>query len=328
MAVQFKDYYQILGVGRQATEKEIKSAYRKLARKYHPDINPSAEAQFKDINEAYEVLSDPEKRKRYDSLGANWREGASFEPPPGFEGYNVHFGDMGGFGGGMGGGTFSDFFDMIFGQVGMAGAGPRQHQRHVEYGPGFESHMGQHAPRQARPGKNRLRELDIEQPITLTLEDLFRETPKAIQLRKPDGGTKTLTVKIPKGIKPGGKIKLSGEGQAAGNHRGDLLLVVQLAPHPLYQVENNDLIYELPLSIPDMALGTEAIVPTLAGKVTLKIPERTEPGKKLRLRGKGLPGKTPADNGDLLVKLKTKFPASLSEEERRLYTELKNLSQT
>jgi curved DNA-binding protein len=319
MAVQYKDYYKILGVDRSASEKEIKSAYRKLARQYHPDVNPGKEDQFKDINEAYEVLSDADKRQRYDSLGANWRHGSNFETPPGYEGFN--FQDLGGMGG-FGGAGFSDFFDMIFGQMGMAGGmgagGGRQHQRNVEFGPGYEqftSHGGR--------GQTQAQEdLDVTTSIDLDLADLFAENPKKnIQL----SSGKNITVKIPKGIKPGGRIKLTGEGHQRGGRKGNLYLTVNVRPHPDYKIEDNNLVYEASIPIPDLALGTEIVVPTMQGKVTMKVPERTEPGKKLRIKGRGLPGKTPSENGDMDVRIKAKFPDKLSDEERKLYEQLKTL---
>jgi curved DNA-binding protein len=315
MAVQYKDYYKILGVDRNASDKEIKSAYRKLARQYHPDVNDGNEDKFKEINEAYEVLGDPDKRKRYDNLGANWQDGANFEAPPGYEGFNVHFGDMGGFGGGFGqGGSFSDFFDMIFGQMAGGGmhAGPRQHQRHVEYG---DNYYGQApSPKQ-----------EVQQSIDLSLEELVSGGEKNILVGYEGQKPKPISVKIPKGVKPGQKIKLSGAIQLQGNQKADLYLTIHLKPHPLYQVEENNLVYDAAIAIPDLALGTEITVPTLQGNVTLKIPERTEPGKKLKLKGRGLPGKTAEDNGDMLVRVKAKFPSALSDEARDLYTKLKAL---
>jgi len=297
MVVQYKDYYKILGVTRDASEKEIKSAYRKLAREYHPDVNPTAEEKFKEINEAYEVLSDTEKRGRYDNLGSNWRDGAQFEPPPGYEGYSTQFGDMGG---------FSDFFDVLFGQMGqMGGMGGRQHQ--------FNVNFGQPAPtRKPQP---------VEQTLDVDLEDILNGGEKRIQVSVSGEKPQTITVKIPKGVKPGQKIKLSDAIKAGNRQRMDLYLTIHVKPHPLYTLENNDLIYEVALSIPDLMLGTEITVPTPEGKVSMKIPERTEPGKKLRIKGKGLPSKT--DPGSLLVKIRAKFPDKLSPEERRLYEELR-----
>lgn len=326
MSVQYKDYYKILGVDRNASDKEIKAAYRKLARKYHPDVNPGAEDQFKDINEAYEVLSDPDKRRRYDSLGSNWRHGASFEMPPGFEGFNVSFDDLAGFGGFSG---FSDFFDLIFGQMGMGGmgagrsAGPRQHQWRVEYGPEDYGFSTGAPPRGGRTQQNaHPADLDVHQVLEVDLEDLFAEEPKKV-VRLSSG--QSVTVKIPKGVKPGSKIKLSGKGHEQRGRKGHLYFTIQIRPHPLYQVEDKNLIYEASVPIPDLVLGTEVVVPTMQGKVNVKIPERTEPGKKMRLKGLGIPGKTADENGDMFVKIKAKFPKSLSEKQRKLYEDLRKL---
>jgi curved DNA-binding protein len=325
MSVQYKDYYQVLGVERSATEKAIKTAYRKLAREYHPDVNPGAEARFKEINEAYDVLSDPDKRKRYDSLGANWRSGSTFEPPPGYTG--ASFGDMGDFSGASG---FSDFFDLIFGQMGMGGAAdPRQ--RHMQFGTqgfgGFEGvGTGPRSRRTAAPSPQAAKDLDIHHTVNLTLEELVAGSPKTVQLRTPDGRTRTLAVTIPPGIRPAQKIKLTGEGrEGSRGRRGNLLLTVQIQPHPLFQLDGSDLLYEVALPVPDLALGTTLRVPTLQGDVSLKIPERTEPGKRLRVKGRGLPGKTAAETGDLYVRVKALFPSSWSDEERRLYHQLQSL---
>lgn len=333
MAVQYKDYYKILGVDRNASEKEIKSAYRKLAREYHPDINPKAEDQFKEINEAYEVLGDPEKRKRYDSLGANYRHGSTFEPPPG-----MNFEDFGNFAGGFGGAGFSDFFDTLFGQMGMSGARPggRRHTYNVDFGTGggeyyqdsfdpFQQTTGRRS-RYAQEPSARQSDLDIHQTLDVDLEDFFRESKKNLILSDNQGATHSISVKIPKGAKPGQKIKVSGQGNAQGNRRGNIYLTLQVKPHPRYQVEDKNLIYEAAVPIPDLVLGTDVTVPTMEGNVSVKIPERTEPGKKLRIKGKGIPGKTAEENGDLMVKIKAAFPKSLSDEERQLYEQLKALN--
>ncbi len=325
MAVQYKDYYEILGLKRGATDKEIKAAYRKLAREYHPDVNPTAGDKFKEINEAYEVLKDPEKRKRYDNLGANWKNGQGFTPPPGFEGYTtVDFGDLGGLGG-MGG--FSDFFEMLFGQ--MAGAQPRGSQgfRFTQgFGPDLEEEFGSHTHRyrthQHRPGpQEQVREqLDIEQPVYLTLEEVASGGQKSVYLNHSG---KRMTVNIPKGLKPGAKIRLAGEGQTGRTgRRGDVLLVVHYSSHPKFQVDGLHLIHETSVPVPELVLGTEIQVPTLSGNVTLTIPPGTQPGRTLRLKGQGLPSKT-GEKGDLLVRVKGIIPESPSEREIELYQELK-----
>jgi curved DNA-binding protein len=300
MSVEYKDYYTLLGVSRTATEKEIKSAFRKLAREYHPDVNAGNDKKFKDLNEAYEVLSDATKRQRYDSLGANYRHGSQFEPPPGYD-----FGGMGGFDfsqfsqGGQANGNFSDFFDILFG--------------------GQAPSSGRSSQRRSNP------QLDIHHRIEITLEDLYFQNSKALQLSLPNGQTRSLSVKIPKGLKEGGKIKLKGEGNQQGPMQGDLILEVTVRPHPIYKIEGRHLVMELELPIPDLALGCEQNVTILDGQVLIKVPSRTEPGKKLRLKGKGLPGKTEQDTGDLYVKLKGTFSQGHTEEERALYQQLQRL---
>lgn len=328
MAVQYKDYYEILGVPRGATEKEIKSSYRKLARKFHPDINPDAAEKFKEINEAYEVLGDAEKRKRYDSLGSNWRHGAGFDPSAaGFGGGTVNFEDLFGGGGGFSGGGgfggasgFSDFFDALFGQMGVQTGG-------FSGGGGFHQAYGPQAARagarrgpQAQP---RPVQLDVEQPLSLSLKEVAEGVEKKI---KTPYSNRTLTVKVPKGVKPGGKIRLTGEGkQTAGGQKGNLYLVVQYAPHPQFEVDGLNLIHEALVEIPVLVLGGEVQVPTLTGNVDLKIPSGTQPGSVLRLKGHGLPGSSGSSPGHLLVRIKAQIPTQPTEEEKRLYQELRQL---
>lgn len=312
MSIEYKDYYKILGVERNASEKEIKSAFRKLARQYHPDVNPKAEAKFKDINEAYEVIGDPEKRKRYDSLGANYRHGSQFEPPPGFDGLNINFGDFAGGMGGMGGSGFSSFFDILFGQGG--GMNPNMG--------GMGAHFGQHAQ---RPRQQQAVNLNVEQTVYLNLEDLFQDTQKSVRLSHSG---KSVTVKIPKGIKPGSKIRLAGEGQHHGRQKGDAYLILNLNPHKEFSLEDKNLVYEAAIPLPTLVLGGEVVVPTLDGKVTVKIPAQTEPGKKLKIKGKGLPGKTAAETGDLFIKLKAKLPETLTPEITQHYEALQALEKS
>jgi curved DNA-binding protein len=307
--VDYKDYYQILGVNKSATEKEIKAAFRKLARTYHPDVNPDAEAKFKEINEAYEVLGDAEKRKRYDSLGGQWRHGSSFEPPPGFDfgGWNVNMG-QGGMPGGMGG--FSDFFESLFGNMGFSGMGQ---------GMGGDAAFSTFSDASRSGGSA---QLDIEAPCEVTLEELYRASTKRVTL--PTG--KTVSVSIPAGSTTGTKIKLKGQGYQSGPHVGDAILTVHVKSHPLYALSGLDILYELKLPIPDLVLGVSREVPTLAGPVTLKIPPGTEPGKKLRIKGKGLPGKTGSAAGDYYVHIGVTMPKSLSEEAKRHYQLLRDIT--
>lgn len=308
MGVKFQDYYEILGVPRDASQKEIKAAYRKLARKYHPDVNksPDAEKKFKKINEAYEVLKDPEKRKKYDQLGAQWKDVQDFQTPPGwdfdaFDGFNkeFHFGtDTGG---------FSDFFETFFGGFKKASSRER----------GWS-----------------LKGEDREADITISLEEAFHGTNKNIQLeileRQPDGrltrSQKNYTVKIPPGTVEGKKIRLKGQGSPGigGGTPGDLYLNVHIAPHDLFKVEGADLITEVTISPWDAILGTKVKVPTMDGSVQMTVPPGTQHGKRFRIRGKGMPQGSSA--GDLYVIVKIDIPKNLSERERELVKQLAQLS--
>ena len=319
MAVKYKDYYKALGVSRDASQEDIKKAFRKLARKFHPDVSKEkdAEARFKEINEAYEVLGDAEKRKRYDALGANWKAGQNFQPPPGW-GENVHFNfDMGGGRRTGGSSGFSDFFDSLFGD--MFGGGGR-------FSGGGFSTGGRGAPR-ARRGA------DHEGSISVTLEDLYHGGTKSIRLSTQPAGpgqppqAKSYDVKIPKGILPGQKIRLSGQGgsPSGGGPAGDLFLKVQLAPHPRFRLEGRDVYTDVPLAPWEAALGATVDVPTLDGSVGVKVPAGTSSGRKIRLRGKGLPDPR-GDDGHLYAVVSIATPQSLSDRERELFEQLKKTS--
>lgn len=329
MAVSFQDYYETLGVKRDATEKEIKTAYRKLARKWHPDLHTGkkkkeAEEKFKQINEAYEVLSDPEKRSKYDRLGSNWQAGQDFEPQPGMEG--VHFYTTADFDPGLRGG-FSDFFEVLFG-----GARP-----------------GRTTAAARAPARGR----DIESEIELTLEEAYRGATKTVQVSGETaclecagtgvkgrsfctrcGGTgmlsgvKTLEVKIPAGVHQGSRIRLKGQGGegTGASEKGDLYLKVNILPHPAFTVKGNDLETEIVLTPDQAVLGDKVSVPTLDGAVTVTVPAGSHKGTKLRLRGKGLPAKG-GGRGDQLVLVAIDIPAFLTERERELYQQLKELEQ-
>lgn len=311
MPVTFQDYYQTLGVKRDASQADIQRAYRKLARKYHPDMNKAADAsdRFKQIGEAYEVLKDPQKRKKYDTLGENWKAGQEFRPPPGWE---AHFrgGGPGGAGGrgasGGGGfefrpgGQFSDFFEAIFGQMAGASAGGGGRAANFEDLFGGDQHAGpQPAPMH-------------EAAITIGLEEAFHGSTRRLDLQGPNG-RKTVEVKIPQGTTDGAKIRLAGEG---------LILKINIAPHPRYTLAGRDLTTDVSLAPWQAALGDKVDVKTLDGTVSLNIPPGASSGQKLRLKGKGLPNPK-GDAGDLLVRLMIAVPKQLSDRERELYEQLK-----
>jgi DnaJ-class molecular chaperone len=325
--MEFKDYYATLGVTKASTEKEIKQAFRKLARKHHPDVNPGdkqAELRFKEINEAYEVLGDPAKRKKYDELGANWRmyEQAEAQGGPNpFSGgrWNVNTG-----GSGTGGGfrtmtqeemadlfgdanPFSDFFTTFFGGA-EATAG--------------ESRRGRGRGRQ-RPGR------DVEHEIELTLEDAYHGTTRRLSL-KHDGHARTVDVRIPAGVGDGSRVRISGEGEhgVGGAAAGDLYLRVRLAPHPEFERKGRDLYVKVGLPVTTAVLGGEAEVRTLEGKpVRLRIPPLTQNGQVFRLKGYGMPKVgQPQEKGDLYARIEAQLPTEVSPTEREHYEALAKLA--
>ena len=306
MAVSYKDYYKLLGVEREAKAEEISKAYKKLARKYHPDLNPGdkqAEEKFKEINEAYEVLKDPEKRKLYDQLGPNWQHGQQFQGEPGYE--NVHFTFNGKSFDGSG---FSDFFETLFGGA-AAGGG-----RGANFGPdpfgGFSS----------RPRRGR----DVEAELPLSLEEASSGGRRTGTLQMPQG-PKTLEVNVPAGIREGAKLRLAGQGDPApGGTPGDLFLRVRYLPHPQFKVEGENLHCDVALAPWEAVLGAKVAVPTLEGQVELNIPAGSSSGRKFRLRGKGLG--SGVNRGDLLARVMIKVPAQLSAEERELWQKLADVS--
>lgn len=341
--MKYKDYYEILGVKKSADEKEIKSAYRKLARKYHPDVNkdPSAGQKFKDINEAYEVLSDKNNRKKYDSLGSNWQQGADFTPPPGFENVNINFG---GFGGGFsqGGGYssagfedfggFSDFFTSIFGTSGMH----QQQKPHPQY-----KYQQQAKPQpKPKPALN----LDVTQDIILDAEDAIYGSTKSVRVsfmdKCPDcrgkgcytcgqSGfapvSKTLTVKIPKGVKEGAKIRFANEGKIDNyGHRGDIYLVVKFSKNSKFQIDGINITSILDILPEEAVLGCVKSVETTQGMVKVTIPPHTQSGKSLRLKGLGLKSDK-GETGDHNVKLHIIIPYHLSDKEIELYKKIADL---
>jgi curved DNA-binding protein len=307
--VEFKDYYKILGVERTATPKEIKAAFRKLARKYHPDFNKGdakAEARFKEVNEAHEVLSDPEKRQRYDTIGPDWAnmrpQGGA--PGPGWSGGTVDFSseDLGG---------FSDFFRTIFGGGGFgARAGsPR--------GGGFEDFPGRMPD---APGH------DLETTIDLTLDEVARGTTRTVKIGD-DGNARTVEIRIPPGVREGSRVRAAGEG-ASGTRgrRGDLYMKVHVLPHAQLERKGDDLQATVSVPLTTAVLGGEGEVPTLAGPIGIKIPPGSRAGRVFRLRGHGLPRlEASGEKGDLLAVLAVALPQELSPRERELFEELKSL---
>ncbi|MCB2425544.1 DnaJ C-terminal domain-containing protein [Methylophaga pinxianii] len=284
--MEYKDYYKILGVSRTATPEEIKKAYRTLARKYHPDVSKeeNAEEKFKEVGEAYEVLRDKDKRAQYDQFGGQFRHGQSFSPPPGWE-ENL---------GGFGQGNFSSFFENMFGGMGGMGGG--------------------------RSDNFFARGEDVNAKITISLEDAFHGANKSI--RRPAGATQTgtVSVKIPAGIEPGKKIRLTGQGKAGMNGKpGDLYLEIQIAPHSLYRLDGKDVYLDLPIAPWEAALGAKITAPTLAGKISLNIPAGARSGQKMRLKGRGLPGKTA---GDQFVVLQIMTPPANTAEAKKFYQQM------
>lgn len=319
--MEYKDYYKLLGASRSASQDEISKAFKKLARKYHPDLNPNnkdAEAKFKEINEAYEVLKDPKKRKLYDQFGSNWEHGQNFQPPPGYE--NMSFGGGGGFPGGAGG--FSDFFETIFGGGGAGSGG--------SFRSGFQQGGFGGSGFQQRPRRG----ADSEATYELTLDEAYRGGSKSVTLQEqvsgPDGiprmTTKTLDIKVPAGIKDGQKIRLAGQGNPgmSGGAKGDLYLKIKLMPHTLFKVTDADIILDLPLAPWEAALGVSLRIPTLDGAVEMKIPPGMGSGKKLRIKGKGLG--SGAKRGDQFVRIMIQAPDILTTEERELWEKLQEKS--
>ena len=311
MAVKFQDYYQTLGLKRDAAADEIKRAYRKLAQQYHPDRNKEADAaeKFSQIGEAYEVLKDPEKRKLYDRYGQNYKAGQDFRPPPGFEGFGGGGGRGRGAGGRAGGFAFegqdmSDFFRQMFGGGGGGGFGDAAGGNPFGHGHGGGG-------RATAPPREQ------EAQITVSLHEAYHGSTRQLHLTDPDsptGGTKKIDVKIPAGVKPGSKVRLKGE---------HLLLKINVAPDPRFHVEGTQLTTDLTLTPAQAALGTKADVTTLDGTVTLTIPPGTSSGRRLRLAGKGLgPAK---DRGDLLARVQIAVPKTLTDSQRQLYQQLREL---
>jgi curved DNA-binding protein len=311
MSIEYKDYYKTLGVPKTASAKEIKAAYRKLAHRYHPDKNPGnkeAEARFKEINEAHEVLGDPEKRRRYDELGANWQRfsggvpgGGAWpggQPWPG-GGVRIDFEDLGG-----GGGGFSDFFRTFF------GGGPGG------FGGGFPGFGGE--------DDMAVRGSDAELEVELTLAEVLRGTRREVAVGGP-GSRRRVDVKIPAGVRDGARVRVAGEGgRGSGGRRGDLYLRVRIAPDPTFERKGDDLGTTVRVPLTTAVLGGEAQVPTLEGPVGIKVPAGTPAGQVFRLRDHGLPHlEAPGKRGDLLATLAVDLPRKLSARQEELFRELR-----
>ena len=315
MAVQYKDYYQTLGIPKTASQDEVRKAFRKLARQHHPDVakdKKNAEAKFKEINEAYEVLSDPQKRKKYDTLGADWERGGSSQPRPGWERAGTPGAGVGGGEFSFGGTGFSDFFEQFFGGAGGRG------------GASFEGFGGFPQDRATRG-----RGSDIEADLLVSIEEALHGAQKKVSFRRdPTSKIETYDVRIPKGVREGQRIRLAGQGESAGHGQraGDLYLHVRFERHPYYQVDGNDLIYDLELPAWKAVLGADATVPTPDGSARLKIPECSQPGRKFRLKGRGLPAGRGA-RGDFYVQLDVTFPSELTDEQRSLWENLARASE-
>lgn len=304
--MDFKDYYEVLGLTKTATQDEIKRAYKKLARKYHPDVSKEtdAEVRFKELNEAYQVLKDPEKRAAYDQLGKNWKAGQDFNPPPDWDA-GFEFSGAGFEGGDAG--DFSEFFESLFGR-GFGSAQQRYHStRHSQASRGQDHHA----------------------KVLIDLEDAFQGASRSITLQSPEVDSnghvynkqRTLNVKIPKGVKQGQRIRLSGQGSPGMGSAaaGDLYLEIEFKPHSLYRIDGHDLYLDLPLTPWEAALGASVKVPTPNGPVDMKIAPGTPAGRKLRLKGRGIPASTA---GDLYVITQITLPPAESDAAKKLYQQM------
>jgi len=325
-----KDYYQILGVSRTASEKEIKQAYRRLARKYHPDINPgdkSADTKFKEINAAYEVLSKPEKRKRYDQFGEQWEYADQFAKSGGQErvrwdfgkgGTSFEYGDLSGFG---------DIFSSLFGDSGIGSRMKRGPRR----GQDIES-LIEVSLEEAYQGSKRLMQLQTEEPCT-ACGGTGRVGNRVCTICGGAGGKvnpKRLEVKIPAGVRDGSRIRIAGEGgpSLAGGSKGDLYLIVKDLPHKLFERKGDDLHTEVSVPLATAILGGEIRLPTLNGSLSLKIPPETQNGRVFRMAGKGMPQLGNSKYGNMFAKVKVVLPTNLTEEEKKLFERLRSLRPT
>lgn len=341
--MKYKDYYEILGVNRDADAAAIKSAYRKLARKYHPDVNKTKEAEekFKDINEAYEVLSDKAKRQRYDSLGSGWQGGADYTPPPGFENYSFNFNNAGAQSFDFGGSGFSDFFGSLFGDMMSGNMGSSSGFGGFDFS---QAARGTQTRQKRTTQKPKTEDLDITMSLNVTAKEIFDNKPISVTFTNLDkcpyckggtycthcGGTgilsaqKTVKVKLPKGITEGKKVRLKGEGKTdAYGQKGDLYLIVHLKDAE-YEFDGENIIKEVEITPPEAVLGCSKDINTLHGKINIKIPAGVSSGQSLRLKQMGLPKTT--GYGDLNAKIKIVIPKNMSKDVIDLYKKIQKLS--
>ena len=323
--MEYKDYYQVLGVSTSASKKELKQAFRKLARKHHPDVNPGdrgAEQKFKEIGEAYEVLSDSDKRKKYDRLGANWKQYEQYSHQGGtagqgfsdFDGVRFEFEGTPNPSSGEG---FSDFFNIFFG-----GGTDLNDLFGVSSGPGGRTR----SHRQGVSGFSGTVPTgrDLSAPLIVTLEESYHGTAKRVTLG--DSSSSTIDVRIPTGVRNGSKVRVAGKGEKGLNgHSGDLYLEISIKPHKLYRRDKDDLHINIPVTFTEVALGAEVEVPTLSGKARIKVPAGSQTGRLMRLRGKGMPRLKKRGYGDLFAKLDVVVPAELNSREKKLLQELQTL---
>lgn len=303
-----KDYYKIIGVSKSASEKDIKQAYRRLARQYHPDVNPGskeAESKFKEVNEAYEVLSDPEKRKKYNTYGDKWQHADQFAR----QGTPPYWQDVSG----REGSTIYDFSDINF------------EEEQDPMGTIFERYFGGRATGDRGPSRRAVRGQDLEVQVEVSLEEAYQGTARILELPGPMGSMRRLEVKIPKGVTTGSKVRVAGEGRPGMGRgtKGDLYLLVSVRLHEVYQRKGDDLYINLDVPLTTAILGGEVEVPSPGGKVILKIPYETQNGRTFKLSGKGMPRLGDSYSGDLYARMKVVLPTALTPKEKQLFEELK-----
>ncbi|MGI5917809.1 MAG: DnaJ C-terminal domain-containing protein [Anaerolineae bacterium] len=318
--MEYKDYYRILDVSRDASAEDIRRAYRRLARRYHPDVNPNdknAAERFKEINEAYEVLRDSEKRQKYDQLGSNWHRYQQMGGDPNDFDWSQWFSTGQAQGGGQGGRVYTEYVDLndLFGEGGFS-----DFFQNI-FG-GRASSMGGTQTGHRRPFGMAGGGRDIEQNIEVTLEEAYHGTTRILQ-----SGSRRLEVRIPPGVQTGSRVRVAGEGEPGRDgSRGDLYLIINVRPHPTYQRDGNNLRMRLPVDLYTLILGGEVVVPTLKGRVSLKIPAETRSGQTFRLRGQGMPSlRNSSEYGDLIVEVQPVIPQKLNEREKELFRELAEL---